>query len=251
MIIADLARQPHILIPLPDHDFDPTESGVPWQVCASRGWRVSFSTEHGEVPAADYRLLMGPLRGPLGAGPKGLAAYRHMIQDEAYQHPISYVDIDPMQYDALMLTGGHAPGMRQFLDSTILQRKALEFWRQGKVIGAICHGVLVLARAVDHETGRSILYGRKVTALTKNLERAGYALTFWLLDRRYRTYDCYVADEVRLCLAHPSDFLNGRSMLIPFVVQDGNLITGRWPRDAAVFAQRFADTVARHQENHS
>jgi hypothetical protein len=84
-----------------------------------------------------------------------------------------------------------------------------------------------------------------VTALTKSLERTGYLLTFWLLGRRYRTYDCYVADEVRGCLKSPKDFENGLSMWVPHVVKDRNLITSRWPWDAAVFSKRFAETVER------
>jgi putative intracellular protease/amidase len=32
------------------------------------------------------------------------------------------------------------------------------------LIGAICHGVLVLARTIDPQTGRSLLFGHKVTA---------------------------------------------------------------------------------------
>jgi len=243
-----MTRTPHILIPLPDHDFDPTESATPWKVCKGRGWQVTFSTEKGDVAAADHRLLMGPVRGPLGAGPKALEAYRRMLQDEAYRHPIPYADIDPAQYDGLLLTGGHAPGMRQFLESPVLQQKILELWQQGKVIAAICHGVLVLARTIDPATGRSILYGRKVTALTRSLERTGYGLTFWLLGRRYRTYDCYVADEVRESLASPEDFSNGASMFLPHVVVDGNLITSRWPRDAAAFAGRFADELENRGE---
>jgi putative intracellular protease/amidase len=114
----------------------------------------------------------------------------------------------------------------------------------GKVIGAICHGVLVLARAVDPETGKSILYDAKVTALTKDLERSGYALTFWLLGRRYRTYECYVADEVRAVLRNPKNFMVGKFMLIPFTYRDGNLITSRWPLDAAKYADEFASMVA-------
>ena len=239
--------QPHILIPLPDHDFDPTESATPWKVCKARGWQVTFSTEHGSVAQADHRLLMGPIRGPLGAGPKGLSAYRAMTQDEAYQNPIPYAEIDPQQYDGVVLTGGHAPGMRQFLESEVLQSKMFEFWKDGKVIGAICHGVLVLARTKDPTTGKSILHGSKVTALTKSLETTGYALTFWLLGRRYRTYDCYVADEVRDVLEKPADFSNGRSMWIPHVVLDGNLITSRWPWDAATFAKCFVDVIGRRQ----
>ena len=238
-----MAGKPRILIPLPDKDFDPTESATPWQVCSGRGWEVVFATESGEVPAADRRLLMGLLHGPLGAGPKGLAAYRAMSQSEAYRHPIRYADIDPSQFDAVSLTGGHAPGMKPYLESPVLQSKMVQLWKQNKVVGAICHGVLVLARGIDPDTGKSILYGSRVTALTKDLETAGYGLTFWLLGRRYRTYDCYVADEVRRVLRDPKDFRSSPAMLIPFVVQDGRLVTARWPLDAKTYSLRLAEMV--------
>ena len=235
--------KPRILIPLPDRDFDPTESATPWQVCTRRGWEVVFASESGAIPAADHRLLMGVLRGPLGAGPKGRAAYRAMSQSEAYRHPIRYAEIDASQFDAVSLTGGHAPGMKPYLDSRVLQSKMVELWKQGKVVGAICHGALVLARAVDPDTGQSILYGSKVTALTKDLETAGYLLTFWLLGRRYRTYECYVADEVRRVLRHSGDFKSSLAMLLPFVVQDGRLVTARWPIDAMKYSLRLAKMV--------
>jgi len=236
-------KAPQILIPLPDNDFDPTETATPWKVCIERGWKVVFSTERGAVPAADHRLLKGPILGPLGAGPKAMDAYNAMVQTQEFQNPIKYHEIDVGEFEGVLLTGGHAPGMKQYLESKVLQDKMVLFWKAEKVIGAICHGVLVLARAIDPQTGKSILYGSKVTALTKDLERTGYALTFWLLGRRYRTYDCYVADEVRDVLESPEDFITGKSMLSPFVVQDGLLITSRWPRDAKKYSSGFADMV--------
>jgi putative intracellular protease/amidase len=235
--------QPHILIPLPDKDFDPTESAMPWKVCTERGWKITFATENGDIAAADHRLLLGPVRGPLGAGPKGLAAYTAMAQTKEFQHPIKYADIDPDQFDGVSLTGGHAPGMRQYLESQVLQQKMVGFWKKRLAIGAICHGVLVLSRAINPETGKSILYNSKVTALTKDLEMTGYGLTFWMLGRRYRTYDCYVADEVRQALENPEDFKIGKAMLIPFIVRDGNLITSRWPFDALKYSLGFAEIV--------
>lgn len=238
-----MSRMPRILIPLPDTDFDPTESATPWKICLERGWQVVFATETGEVPAADPRLLMGILRGPLGAGPKGLAAYRAMSQTAAFRRPIRYADIDPSAFDAVSLTGGHAPGMKPYLESPVLRSKMVQFWKQDKVIGGICHGVLVLARAVDPDTGKSLLYGSRVTALTKDLEISGYVLTFWLLGRRYRTYDCYVADEVRRALQDPSHFRTSRAMLIPFVVQDRRLVTARWPLDAMAYSLRLAEMI--------
>jgi putative intracellular protease/amidase len=208
-----------------------------------RGWQVIFATETGKIPAADQRLLKGPILGPLGAGPRALTAYKEMAASTAFNNPISYADIDPTLFDAVSLTGGHAPGMKQYLESQILQNKMVEFWQLDKVIGAICHGVLVLARAVNPDTSKSILYGSEVTALTKNLERSGYALTFWLLSRRYRTYDCYVADEARMALKDPKDFKTGKSMLIPFSYRYRNLITARWPLDTMLYSNQLTEAV--------
>lgn len=236
-------QKPHILIPLPDKDFDPTESATPWLVSTQRGWKVSFATENGKVAAADHRLLLGPVRGPLGAGPKALKAYQEMVKTTAYRNPLKYTEIEPEGFEAVSLTGGHAPGMKQYLESEVLQQKMVEFWSQGKVIGAICHGVLVLARAIDSQTGKSILFGSKVTALTKDLEMSGYALTFWLLGRRYRTYECYVADEVRGVLQDPADFKTGKAMIIPFVYRDGRLVSARWPLDAMKYSNELIRAI--------
>ena len=232
---------PNILMPLPDRDFDPTESAIPWEACTSRGWRVALSTEHGNIAQADPHKLKGPLPGLLSAGAKAKAAYRQMTQDPAYQHPIPYAEIDPDQYQALLLPGGDTPRMRQYLESPVLQSKVLQFWQRGKLIGAICHGVLVLARTIDPQTGRSVLYGHKVTAVPKSLDRAAYLFDRWLLKRGY--YACCVAEEVRACLEHPEDFSSGSSILVPYVVSDGDLITSRWYMDAELFSERFSDEL--------
>ena len=228
-----------ILMPLPDQDFDPTEAALPWQVCTSRGWQVAISTEHGKVARADPNLLKGPFPGLLSAGAKARAAYQQMTQDPAYQHPIPYAEIDPGREGALLLPGGHAPGNRQYLESPLLRSKVLQFWQQGKLIGAICHGMLVLARTIDPQTGRSVLYGHKVTALPKWLDRAAA----WLLKRGYIMYPLCVADEVRACLERPEDFSIGEGILVPYAVCDGSLITSRWSLDAELFSESFANQM--------
>jgi putative intracellular protease/amidase len=234
---------PHILIPLPDRDFDPTETAAPWKECVQRGWRTTFATENGLVPEADPRLLMGFVRGPLGAGSKGLSDYKAMTSSPEYQKPIKYSEINVADFDALLLAGGHAPGMKQFLENKVVQDKTAQFMTQEKCVGAICHGLLVLARSMDPETGRSVLYDYRTTSLTKLLEKIGYASTFWLLGRRFRTYDAYVEDEVRAALKDSRQYSSG---LIPFphVVVDRNLVTSRyWLFDAAAYARKFADVV--------
>jgi putative intracellular protease/amidase len=162
-----------------------------------------------------------------------------MTQDNAYQHPILYSEIDPDRHIAILLPGGHASGVRQYLESTVLQSKVLQFWQQSKLLGAICHGVLVLARTIDPKTGHSILYGYKITATPHSLDRIGYLLNSRLLRRSYITY----YEEVRACLEHPEDFSNGSNLFKPYVVHEGNLITARYWHDAELFTERFADEL--------
>lgn len=145
--------------------------------------------------------------------------------------------------------------MRQYLSSTVLAGKVAEFWRLARPVGAICHGVLVLARTRDPPTGRSVIADRRTTCLPKYMERGAYYLTAWRLGRYYRTYPAYVEDEVTAALNNPSRFFRGprtRRRGTPtddsaaFVVQDGNYLSARWPGDAYLFAERFRHLL---QEN--
>jgi putative intracellular protease/amidase len=166
-----------------------------------------------------------------------------MTGQPAFLHPIPYLELDTSLFDALVLPGGDGPGMRQYLESDVLRSKVLEFWQQNKLVGAICHGILVAARTVDPRTGRSILYGRKLTALPRRLDMAAYKLDSWLTRQGYIMYPKCVEDEVRDCLAEAEDFSVGRNPLSPHIVTDGNLVTARWYGEAEEFALQFADAL--------
>jgi putative intracellular protease/amidase len=243
-----------VLIPLPDRDFDVTEVAVPWKHLTSRGHAVVFATEHGARPEADPLLLRGVLFGKLGAEPEPKAFYRELEAAPGFVAPISWAGIDVDGFDGLLLPGGHAPGMRQYLGSEVLQSKVAAIWKQGRPVGAICHGVLLLARATDPATGKSVLHGTKTTCLPKYMERSAYLLTFWTLGRYYRTYPDYVEDEVKRALDVAStQFVRGPRTLTKrgtaeddapaFVVEDGRYVSARWPGDAYLFSRRFADLV--------
>jgi putative intracellular protease/amidase len=229
-----------IVVPLPDRGFHPTETAIPWRYLSKGGAEVVFATEHGATAECDERLVGHGFRHPFPARPDGVAVYEQMIEDPAYRTPILYEEIDPGGFDAIHLTGGHAPGMRQYLESKTLQEKVLELHRQGKVIGAVCHGVLVLARTIDPATGLSILDGHTVTTLTKPLERMAFAMTFWRVGRHFRTYREYVEDEVRRATGERGSLERGRSMREPFVVTDREFITARYDVDAARYAEALA-----------
>ncbi len=273
-----------VLIPIPDRDFDPTEVAVSWRVLTRDGHRVVFATESGTPGVADDIMVTGrgldlwsalpvvgavPLVGlALRANKDGRGAYRDMVASAEYRHPVSWSRAGLDGIDALLLPGGHrARGMRSYVDSDILQRLVVDAFARGLVVAAICHGVLLAARSVDPATGRSVLYGRKTTALTWAMERTAWNLTrltrFW--DRNYyRTYTeepgqpggyMSVQSEVTRTLADPADFcdvergsphrwLKSSGMVRDtatdprpaFVVDDGRYVSARWPGDTHTFA---------------
>ena len=240
-----------ILMPLPDSDFDVTETAVPWRLLTREGHEVIFATERGDkAPAGDALLLDGSL-GKLGPAAEPRAFYDEMARSPEFQSPLAWSAIDPEQYDGLILAGGHAPGMKQYLGSSELQAKVGAFWRTGRPVGGICHGVIVLARTIDPATGKSVLRDTRTTCLPKYMERGAWLLTRWTRGRYYRTYDVYVEDEVKAALADPKlQFARGPLTFSKrgsdghddgtFVVEDGRYVSARWPGDAYLFTRRFA-----------
>jgi putative intracellular protease/amidase len=240
-----------VWMPLPDRDFDPTETAVPWRLLTRDGHEVVFATEAGGAPAAgDPKLLDGSL-GSLGPAAEPRAWYDEMVASAAFQRPVAWSEVDPTAFDGLILPGGHAPGMKQYLGSSLLQEKVCAFWRTGRPVGAICHGVLVLARTRDPQTGKSVLATARTTCLPKYMERGAWLLTFWTLGRYYRTYPAYVEDEVRGALDDGRAQFERGPMVFKkrgtatddvgaFVVEHGRYVSARWPGDAYLFARRFA-----------
>ena len=235
-------------MPLPDRDFDVTEVAVPWKLLTEAGHDVVFATEAGATPACDPLLITGVLFGKLGARPEAIELYREMERAPAFVAPRPWSSLDASEFDALFLAGGHAPGMRQYLGSAIVQAVTAAFFATPKPIAAICHGVLVAARS-KRADGASVLHGVRTTCLPKYMERSAYLATFWLRGRYYRTYPMYVEDEVRAALASPDHFERGPRELSKrgtreddthaFVVEDGRYVSGRWPGDAYLIARKL------------
>jgi protease I len=245
-----------VLMPLPSRDFDPTETGVPWRLLRERGHRLVFATPDGKPGAADPEMVTGKGLGLfarlLKADQNGRGAYEAMVRDAAFNRPMRYDDIHESEFDGLLLPGGHAKGMRPYLESAVLKLTVSSFFARQKPVGAICHGVLLAARSRDG--GKSVLHGRKTTALTRRMELSAWALTCLYHGDYYRTYKTPVEDEVKAALARPEDFIAGPTSLkrdssgrldLGFTLRDRTYLSARWPGDAHRFATDFAAMLER------
>jgi putative intracellular protease/amidase len=281
-----------VLMPIPALDFDPTEVAVSWEVLSAAGHDVVFATPSGQIGEADELMVTGRGLDPWGwiplarnvtlvgrvlrADAAARRAYAALLDDGAFRAPLHWGAARRSAYDALVLPGGHrARGMRAYLESAEVQQMAVDAFGAGKVVGAICHGVLVAARAVDPTTGRSVLHGRRTTALTWALERRASEIARWTRfwdANYYRTYVeergqrwgyLSVQQEVTRALADPADFVDvekgspdyrrktsGRARDSPgdrrpaWVVRDGSYVSARWPGDAHTFAATVAEVLA-------
>lgn len=282
-----------IIIPIPNQDFDPSEVALPWQIMHGAGHIVEFATPDGQRAYADPIMVSGEGLDPWGwipglkkirviglflrADGNARAAYKAMQQDVQFLNPKRYDALRVEDYDALLLPGGHAQKVKAYLENMTLQSFVADFFEsrnasgQEKPIAAVCHGVVLAARATSKKTGKSALHGRKTTSLTWKLEQSAWHLTkffgrFWDGDY-YRTYresktDPYgywgVEQEVKRALANDSDFLDvpanaehhflKTSGLVrdstddtraSWVVRDGNYLSARWPGDVHALAQQF------------
>jgi putative intracellular protease/amidase len=277
-----------VLIPIPNHDFDPTEVAVSWKTLKSAGHVVFFATPDGSRGHADPVMITGEGLDPWGFIPalRGLRliglslrahaparrAYRELESDLQFLEPLRYADLRVANFDALLLPGGHAKKMRAYLESAQLQSFVADFFDSGKPVAAVCHGVVLAARSISKKTGKSVLHGRKTTALTWKLEKTAWLLSRFLIrfwdPHYYRTYleepgqatgYMGVQQEVTRALASPQDFLDAprqfakasgmlrdtpTSSAPAFVVRDGNYVSARWPGDVHTFAGTF-DAVIR------
>jgi protease I len=245
-----------VLIPVPSEDFDPTEAAAPWKTLRASGHRIVFATPDGKPGTADPRILTGQGLGVLArmlmADANGRKAYAEMAASPEFLSPIRWAEARASDFQGLLLPGGHARGVRPYLESTDLQSLVAEAFAARLPIGAICHGVVLAARS-RAEDGRSVLQGKKTTALTKPMELSAWSLTCAWLGSYYRTYPTTVEDEVAAALGASGEFIRGPmsakrdapdQLERGFTVRDGHYLSARWPGDAHRFAVDFAGMVA-------
>lgn len=194
------------------------EAVAPYEAFKAAGHQVVVATPGGVIPTVDKGSLAPQVNGG-EEGAKKIADTLASITE--LQHPVKLEQVELADYGAVFYPGGHGPmeDLAVNADSGRLLTRALA---SGMPLGIVCHAPAAML-AAKNEDGTSPFAGRKLTGFTNAEEtQAGLAdRATWLLQDRL----------VEL----GADFQEGEPWA-PYVVLDGNLVTGQNPSSAAPLA---------------
>jgi putative intracellular protease/amidase len=194
------------------------EAVAPYEAFKAAGHQIVVATPGGVIPTVDK----GSLAPQANGGQEGAKKITDTLASiTELQHPVKLEQVELADYGAVFYPGGHGPmeDLAVNADSGRLLTRALA---SGKPLGIVCHAPAAML-AAKNEDGTSPFAGRKLTGFTNAEEtQAGLAdKAKWLLQDRL----------VEL----GADFREGEPWA-PYVVLDGNLITGQNPSSAAPLA---------------
>lgn len=136
-------------------------------------------------------------------------------------------DMNADDFDAVFYPGGHGPlwDLANNATSIALIEK---FNSQKKPIAFVCHAPVAL-KGVKDTNGKLLVKGKKVTGFS-NLEEAAVGLT--------EVVPILLEDM----LIESGAFYSNADKWEPYVVQDGNLITGQNPASSGLVAEKLLES---------
>ncbi|MEV4996005.1 type 1 glutamine amidotransferase domain-containing protein [Streptomyces niveus] len=202
------------------------EFANPYKAITDAGHEVVVATPGGVTPNVD----MMSLRPAMAGGEKGALELEAIIRDaEAMRRPLKLSDVRLEDYDAVYLPGGHGPMSDLAFDADAGRLLTAQL-ASGRPLAIVCHAPAAMLATRIH--GESPFKGRKVTGFT-NEEEDGVGLSSratWLLE-----------DDLKEKVG--VEYSRGETWK-PYMVEDGNLITGQNPASAEVLAERLLQILA-------
>ena len=191
-------------------------------------WLGELTHFYDEATAAGHEVVIASIDGgfvPIDpeslAGPVlAMGGTKKRYEDRAFMNLLkdtpSVASMKAGDFDAIYLTGGH--GTMYDFTGPLLSGLVSEFWTQGKIVSAVCHGPCGLVE-VDVD-GVPLIQGRKVTGFSWAEEK---------LAGRDKAVPFSLQDRIKERGAKYSKALRP---MAEKVVVDGKLVTGQNPMSA-------------------
>lgn len=193
---------------------------TPHRALRDAGVELTIATPQGRRPVADADSLAPEIPGNSPELVAELKSYLAEVQRELAS-PVPLSEIDPAAFDGVLVPGGHGPMQDLAVDPDLGRILAAMLPDEKKVVASLCHGPAGFLSAGDAEGW--LFKGRRLTAFTdaEETQTGRAAVAPWLLETRLRQAGANY---------------EGGAPWGPFVVVDGNLITGQNPASATAVA---------------
>lgn len=201
------------------------EFANPYKILTDAGHDVVVGTPNGVTPNVD----MMSLRPSMAGGIEGALRLEEIIRSaEVMRRPLQLSDVRLEDYDAVYMPGGHGPMADLAWDADV-GRLLTQQLASGNPLFIVCHAPAAMLATRIH--GTSPFAGRNVTCFTDEEEEAvGLASRApWLLETDLK-------EKVGV------NFSRG-PIWEPYMVEDGNLVTGQNPHSAAVLGDRMLEIL--------
>lgn len=224
-----------VLIVLPSHDqlgntgqktgFWLEEFTDPYYKFIDSGYEVTIASPRGGKPPVDPKSTQKENQSE---------STQRFERDKSAQvkleNTLVLSQVSANDYDTLFLPGGHGP-MWDLSSDENMKKIVEDFYSDKKIVSAVCHGPAGLLQATDRN-GNSILKGKKITGFTNNEESAvGLTKTVpFSLENRMKELG--------------GKFEKGQDFK-PFIVSDGQLITGQNPKSALPAAEKVVEILGK------
>lgn len=224
-----------VLVVLPSHDqlgntgqktgFWLEEFTDPYYKFIDSGYEVTIASPRGGKPPVDPKSTQKENQSE---------STQRFEKDKSAQAKLENTlvlsQVSANDYDTLFLPGGHGP-MWDLSSDENMKKIVEDFYSDKKIVSAVCHGPAGLLQATDRN-GNSILKGKKITGFTNNEESAvGLTKTVpFLLENRMKELG--------------GKFEKGQDFK-PFIVSDGQLITGQNPKSALPAAEKVVEILGK------
>ncbi|TYA78516.1 type 1 glutamine amidotransferase domain-containing protein [Seonamhaeicola marinus] len=143
-------------------------------------------------------------------------------------HELDKIDITA--YDAIFFPGGLGL-MTDMVSDPRIKNIIRYCYENNKVIGAVCHGPAALLN-VTLSTGQNLLYGKKINCFTKEEEEMdGHELNEII---PFMLYEELIKQGAIFSYTKPFE---------PYIVNDGNLVTGQNPASASNVAMKMINLL--------
>jgi putative intracellular protease/amidase len=205
------------------------EFAVPHQQLAEAGVDITIATPGGVVPVPDQMSLSAAANNGDEEAARRFSAYLESVQ-HLLDAPQRLEDMDPADFDAVLIPGGHGPMQDLAVNADIARILAAMLPDESKIVASLCHGPASFLAAGDGN-GQWLFTGRTMTSFTDEEEHiTGLdANAPWLLETRLRAGGAT---------------LTGGPAWQPHVVVDGNLITGQNPASGEEVGRILVEKLA-------